>query len=107
MTGAAMTVTGRSLIDPELRAQVRAKLELERNPEPISAWLRRAYLDRLSWHVCHETIYQALYNAGKSGLNRQLTKRLRTGRPLRRRRRRPDQRGPFHRPFGADRRPGR
>jgi hypothetical protein len=43
-------------------------------------------------HVCHETIYQALYHGGKGGLNRQLTRRLRTGRPLRKRRRRADRR---------------
>ena len=40
----------------------------------------------------HETIYQALYHGGKSGLSRQLTRRLRTGRPQRKRRRRPNQR---------------
>jgi hypothetical protein len=37
-------------------------------------------------HICHETIYQALYHGGRGGLSRQLTRRLRTGRPLRRRR---------------------
>ncbi|MFF5990675.1 IS30 family transposase [Prauserella flavalba] len=44
--------------------------------------------------MCHETIYQALYLGGRGGLTRELTKRLRTGRPLRKRRRRPDQRRP-------------
>lgn len=38
--------------------------------------------------MCHETIYQGLYSPGKSGLSRQLTTRLRTGRSLRTRRRR-------------------
>jgi IS30 family transposase len=42
--------------------------------------------------VCHETIYQAVYYGGKCGLSRTLTKRLRTGRPLRKRRRRINQR---------------
>jgi IS30 family transposase len=37
--------------------------------------------------MTHETIYQALYHGGKGGLSRQLTRRLRTGRPLRKRRR--------------------
>jgi transposase, IS30 family len=82
----------RLLEDGGLRAVVQAKLEVEWSPEQIAAYLRREYPDRLSWHVCHETIYQALYNAGKSGLSRQLTRRLRTGRPLRKRRRRADQR---------------
>ncbi len=67
-------------------------LELEWSPEKIAVHLRAVYPDRPSWHVCHETIYQALYHSGKGGLSRQLTRRLRTGRPLRKRRRRPDQR---------------
>ncbi|MFI7578692.1 IS30 family transposase [Micromonospora sp. NPDC049497] len=83
---------GRLLADAGLRAVVQAKLEEDWSPQQISAWLRQAYPDQRSWHVCHETIYQALYCGGKSGLSRQLTRRLRTGRPLRKRRRRPDQR---------------
>ncbi len=42
--------------------------------------------------MCHETIYQALYHGGNGGLSRQRTRRLRTGRPLRKRHRRADQR---------------
>jgi IS30 family transposase len=84
--------SGRLLADAELRAQVQAKLELEWSPEQIAAWLRRAHPDRPGWHVCHETIYQAIYHGGRGGLSRKLTKRLRTGRPLRKRRRRPEQR---------------
>lgn len=71
---------------------VQAGLELEWSPEQIAAHLRRTYPDHPGWHVCHETIYQALYHGGKGGLSRQLTRRLRTGRPLRKRRRRTDQR---------------
>jgi IS30 family transposase len=85
---------GRLLRDEQLRAQVEAKLELEWSPEQIAAWLRSAFPDRTGWHVCHETIYQAIYHGGKGGLSRQLTKRLRTGRPLRQRRRRADRRSP-------------
>jgi hypothetical protein len=44
--------------------------------------------------LCHETIYQAIYHGGKGGLSMQLTKRLRTGRPLRQRRRRANERTP-------------
>lgn len=83
---------GRLLSDPDLLAVVQAKLEFEWSPEQISVWLRREYPDRRSWHVSHETIHQALYNAEKSGLSRTLTKRIRTGRSLRRRRRRADKR---------------
>jgi transposase, IS30 family len=78
--------------DQELREVVQAKLELEWSPQQIAAHLRMAYPDRPDWHLCHETIYQALYHGGKGGLSRQLTRRLRTGRPLRKRRRRADQR---------------
>jgi IS30 family transposase len=85
---------GRLLADAGLREQVQAKLELEWSPEQIASWLRRQFPDRPSWHVCHETIYQALYLGGRGGLSRQLTRRLRTGRPLRKRRRKPHQRQP-------------
>jgi IS30 family transposase len=77
--------------DEQLRRELQAKLELEWSPEQIAAHLRRAFPDRPGWHICHETIYQALYR-GASGLSRELTRRLRTGRPLRKRRRRSNQR---------------
>jgi IS30 family transposase len=78
--------------DPALRQLVQAKLELEWSPQQIAAHLRLAYPDRPGWQICHETIYQALYHGGRGGLSRQLTRQLRTGRPLRKRRRRPDTR---------------
>jgi transposase, IS30 family len=54
---------GRSRLatDAELRTVVQDKLELEWSPEQIAAHLREAFPDRPLWHVCHETIYQALY----------------------------------------------
>jgi IS30 family transposase len=76
----------RLLADAELAGLVQAKLELEWSPQQIAAHLRQTYPDRPGWHVSHETIYQALYN-GSSGLSRTLTRRLRTGRPLRKLRR--------------------
>jgi IS30 family transposase len=85
---------GRLATDEQLRQVVQDKLELEWSPEQISAWLRLTYPDRSTWHVCHETIYQAVYHGGNGGLSRQLTKRLRTGRPLRKRRRRAHERTP-------------
>jgi IS30 family transposase len=78
--------------DEQLRQVVQAKLELEWSPEQIAAHLRSEYPDRPDWHLCHETIYQALYHGGKGGLSRTLTRRLRTGRPLRKARRRADAR---------------
>jgi hypothetical protein len=77
----------------------------------ISPWLRAEYPVRSVWHMCHETIYQALYLGRKGGLCRALTAKLRTGRPRRKRRRRATERTPryvapavlIHRP-AADRR---
>ena len=46
------------------------------------------------WHLCHETIYQALYLGRKGGLSRAWTAKLRTGRPLRKRRRTATERMP-------------
>ncbi|MDW5327178.1 helix-turn-helix domain-containing protein [Plantactinospora sp. KLBMP9567] len=64
---------GRLLTDSLLRAAVRAKLELEWSPEQVAVWLRTQYPDQPGWHVCHETIYQALYHGGRGGLSRELT----------------------------------
>lgn len=83
---------GRLLVDRELRSHVQDKLEQEWSPEQIANWLRLTFADRSDWHLCHETIYQALYLGGRGGLRRQLTCRLRTGQPLRKRRRRATER---------------
>ncbi|MBG0565380.1 IS30 family transposase [Actinoplanes sp. NEAU-A11] len=83
--------TSRVLADAELRQLVQGRLEQEWSPQQIAAWLRLVHPTRADWHVCHETIYQALYR-GDRGLSRRLTRHLRTGRPLRKRRRRADQR---------------
>ncbi|MBO0693973.1 MAG: IS30 family transposase [Acidimicrobiaceae bacterium] len=85
---------GRLATEPGLRTAVQAKLELEWSPEQIAAWLRSEYPNRRRWHVCHETIYQALYSGARGGLSRRLTAKLRTGRPLRKRRRRANERSP-------------
>jgi IS30 family transposase len=82
----------RLAVDAQLRAVVQDKLDVEWSPEQISAWLRRQHPHQPSWHLCHETIYQAVYNPTRGGLSRQFTKKLRTGRPLRRRRRRRNER---------------
>ncbi|MFG2004764.1 transposase [Spirillospora sp. NPDC048911] len=57
--------TGKLLRDAALRSLVQAKLELDWSPQQISAWLKIAYPERPGWHVCHETIYQAVYYSGK------------------------------------------
>jgi IS30 family transposase len=71
---------------------VRAKLEDTWSPQQISNWLHTEYPDRPEWHLCHETIYQPLYLGRKGGLSRALTAKLRTGRPLRKRRRKTTER---------------
>ncbi|WP_331773377.1 IS30 family transposase (plasmid) [Embleya sp. NBC_00888] len=78
--------------DPELKAEVQARLDLEWSPEQIAAHLRALWPDRPERHLCHESIYRALYQGARGGLSRTLTRKLRTGRPLRKKRRRSDQR---------------
>lgn len=80
--------------DPVLRDLVQEKLTQDWSPEQISFWLRETHPQKKSWHVCHDTIYQAVYWPINSGLTRKLTTHLRTGRPLRKRRRRLDVRVP-------------
>ena len=94
--------------EPELRQIVQDLLGQEWSPAQIAAYLRETYPGRPTWQLCHETIYPALYHGGHGGLSRVLTKKLRTGRPLRKRRRSPMARTPrFHRAGPADPRPPR
>jgi IS30 family transposase len=79
-------------LDPEFRHVVADKLTLEWSPEQISSYLRLTFPEQPDWHLCTESIYQALYLPGRGGLSRELTKKLRTGRPMRKRHRRSDQR---------------
>ena len=66
-----------------LRREVRARLKKNHSPEQIAARLREDFPDDPEMWVSHETIYQALYVQGRGGLNRELTRHLRTGRRLR------------------------
>jgi IS30 family transposase len=75
-----------------LHDEVAARLKQGHSPEQICYRLRRDFpIDPELW-VSHETIYQSLYVQGKGGLNRELTRHLRTGRKLRKPHRQPDQR---------------
>ena len=85
---------GTLVVHPELRDPVKGKLKDTWSPQQISAWLRSECPVRPEWHVRHETIYQALYLGRKGGLSRALTAQLRTGRPLRKRRRKATERSP-------------
>ncbi|MBB4967972.1 IS30 family transposase [Saccharothrix violaceirubra] len=78
----------------ELHRAVRDHLGRRLSPEQIAAVLRRDFPDRPEMHVTHETIYQALYVQGRGELRRELARALRTGRTVRKPRRRPGQRQP-------------
>jgi IS30 family transposase len=77
-----------------LRAYVQDKLSCaERwSPEQISNRLRLDFPDDESMRISHEAVYQSLFIQGRGGLSRELTKCLRTGRALRKPRRRAQQR---------------
>jgi IS30 family transposase len=76
----------------ELRAAVRDMLEWRMSPEQITGRLPLQFPDDPSMRICHEAIYQALYIHGRGALRRELVSRLRTGRTLRKPRRRAETR---------------
>ncbi|GAA1874421.1 helix-turn-helix domain-containing protein [Myceligenerans crystallogenes] len=47
--------------DEKLARIVACKLDAKWSPAQISRWLRRRYPRRTGWHVCPETIYEAVY----------------------------------------------
>jgi transposase, IS30 family len=67
----------------ELQSVVQGWLEMNWSPEQISHMLRIRFPGRPEMHVCHQTIYQALYIQGRGALRRELVKALRTGRTYR------------------------
>lgn len=74
-------------LHPRLRAEVQRRLELNHSPEQISATLAIDFPDDEEMRVSHETIYVSLYVQGRGELRRDLHKRLRTGRAVRKPRR--------------------
>ncbi|GLF95252.1 IS30 family transposase [Streptomyces yaizuensis] len=81
---------------PVLRALVEEKLALSWSPEQISGWLRRCFPDVPAMRISHEAIYLSLYDPRRrQTINRKLTQRLRTARPMRqpKKARRPSGRG--------------
>jgi len=78
--------------NPRLCAWVQDRLKKKHSPQQISHRLRVDFPDDESMRISHEAIYQALYVQGRGSLRRELTKCLRTGRALRKPRRRPDAR---------------
>jgi IS30 family transposase len=77
-----------------LHAEVAARLASKHSPEQISQRLRTDFPDDPEMWVSHETIYRSLYVQGKGELKRELTRCLRTGRAVRKPRRRDGQRQP-------------
>jgi transposase, IS30 family len=73
----------RFAVEPGLREVVAGKLAKHWSPAQISRWLRRRYPRRRDWHVCAETIYEAVYRGLIVPVDR---RNLRTGRTYRRRR---------------------
>jgi len=76
----------------ERRRAVEKRLALRWSPKQISRSLRRDFPDRPEMQVSHETIYQSLYVQSRGALRRELASCLRTGRAVRRPKRRADER---------------
>ena len=71
-----------------LRREVQARLRRRESPEQIAGRLRVDFPEDPEMWVSAETIYQSLYVQSRGGLKRELTKYLRTGRSMRKPRRR-------------------
>ena len=84
---------GRLATRPALAAEVTTRLTAEHSPEQISGRLKIDFPDDEDMHVSHETIYKALFVQARGELHRDLHRRLRTGRALRKTRREVGQRG--------------
>jgi len=78
--------------NPSLRQLVQHKLLARLSPEQVAAALRREFSDNRGMWVSHEAIYQSIYVQGRGALRRELAVCLRTGRALRRPRRRSQER---------------
>jgi transposase, IS30 family len=76
----------------ELRGWVQGKLDQKWSPEQVSGRLAAEFPDRPEMRVSHETIYQSIYVQGRGALRRELARSLRTGRALRKPRRKDGER---------------
>ena len=75
-----------------LRREVQTRLKRRDSPEQIAGRLKTDFPDEPEMWVSAETIYQSLYVQARGGLKRELTAYLRTGRSLRKPRRRDGER---------------
>ena len=84
--------TAKLAADQELRGWVQEHLKMKWSPEQISKRLAAEFPDRPEMRVSHETICQSLYVQGRGALRRELAVSLRTGRALRKPRRKAGER---------------
>jgi IS30 family transposase len=84
--------TARLAGNARLRGWVQGRLEERWSPEQISAMLEAEFPEAPEMRVSHETIYQAIYVQGRGALRRELASCLRTGRALRKPRRKAGER---------------
>jgi transposase, IS30 family len=89
---AARPKTAKLAGNDELRDWVQAKLRDKWSPEQISVMLEREFPGDREMRVSHETIYQSVYVQGRGALRRELAACLRTGRALRKPRRKAGER---------------
>jgi IS30 family transposase len=89
---AARPKTAKLAGDPVLRAWVQDKLEGKWSPEQISVMLEREFPGNREMRVSHETTCQSIYVQGRGALRRELARCLRTGRALRKPRRKEGER---------------
>jgi IS30 family transposase len=89
---AARPKAARLAVNGVLRDWVQERLEKNWSPEQVSVMLRREFPGDAEMRVSHETIYQSIYVQGRGALRRELAACLRTGRAVRRPRRRSDER---------------
>ena len=80
----------RKLEHAPLHARVEQDLQDKWSPQEIAGRLGHEFPDDEAMQVSHETIYRALYVQGRGALKRELTACLRTGRAIRKPRRRVD-----------------
>jgi IS30 family transposase len=69
--------------NPLLRRVVIELLDNEWSPEQIAGRLRQLHADDPSMRVSHESIYRAIYTSRWKVIPRELSRKLRTGRPIR------------------------
>jgi IS30 family transposase len=89
---AARPKAARLAVNGVLRDWVQERLEKKWSPEQVSVMLKQEFPDDPEMRVSHETIYQSIYVQGRGALRRELASCLRTGRALRKPRRRRDER---------------